>query len=183
MGRIEQLVRSYGKHIAVPWQQGTAPAQRVIMCIYDERYEPVLRAKIDEFNLATTRTGHDWEQFDLSDSFARWLAEQRYAESYFKNPHLLGELAHKFVDYLAERFSAFIEERSPTSNTVISLTGVGSLFPLIKANELVERFAPLVPGRLLVLFPGTMVGNNYRLLDAYDGWDYLATSITADAIY
>jgi hypothetical protein len=33
---------------------------------------------------------------------------------------------------------------------------------------------------LLVLFPGTYENNNYRLLDGYDGWNYLATSITTD---
>ena len=35
-------------------------------------------------------------------------------------------------------------------------------------------------GRLLVFFPGEVEGNNYRLLDARDGWNYLATPITAD---
>jgi len=31
---------------------------------------------------------------------------------------------------------------------------------------------------LLVFFPGTKNDNNYRLLDARDGWNYLAQGIT-----
>jgi len=38
----------------------------------------------------------------------------------------------------------------------------------------------LVHGRLVVFFPGSFEDNNYRLLDGYDGWNYLATPITPD---
>ena len=34
-------------------------------------------------------------------------------------------------------------------------------------------------GRLLVFFPGSREGNVYKLLDAREGWNYLATPITA----
>ena len=36
-----------------------------------------------------------------------------------------------------------------------------------------------IRGRLLVLFPGVYEQNNYRLLDARDGWNYLAIPITS----
>jgi hypothetical protein len=45
---------------------------------------------------------------------------------------------------------------------------------------MVDAFAPLVKGRLLVFFPGSFDDNNYRLLNSYDGWNYLAVPITAD---
>jgi hypothetical protein len=35
----------------------------------------------------------------------------------------------------------------------------------------------LVPGRLLVLFPGEYNEPQYRFLDARDGWNYLAVPI------
>jgi hypothetical protein len=35
-----------------------------------------------------------------------------------------------------------------------------------------------IRGRLLVFFPGRHDGSNYRLLDARDGWNYLAAGIT-----
>jgi len=57
---------------------------------------------------------------------------------------------------------------------------VGSLLGLLKVKEVVDQLAPLVPGRLLVFFPGSYENNNYRLLDGYDGWDYLAVPLTLD---
>jgi hypothetical protein len=35
-----------------------------------------------------------------------------------------------------------------------------------------------IQGRLVVFFPGQFERNNYRLLDARDGWNYLAVPIT-----
>jgi len=45
---------------------------------------------------------------------------------------------------------------------------------------LVDKLSPLVQGRLLVFFPGSCENDNYRLLDGYDGWNYLAVTITED---
>ena len=36
-----------------------------------------------------------------------------------------------------------------------------------------------IQGRLLVFFPGVYEQDNYRLLDARDGWNYHAVPITA----
>mgnify|MGYP000987610382 CR=1 FL=1 len=35
-----------------------------------------------------------------------------------------------------------------------------------------------IRGRLVLFFPGQLEGNNYRLLDARDGWNYLAVPIS-----
>ena len=66
---------------------------------------------------------------------------------------------------------------------VVALLGVGSLFSFLKVKEVVDKLAPKVGGRLLVFFPGTYENNNYRLLNGYDGWNYLAVPITADKEY
>ena len=63
---------------------------------------------------------------------------------------------------------------------MVALSGVASLFGLIKVKQVVERVASDVTGRLLVFFPGRYENNNFRLLDGYDGWDYHAFVITAD---
>ena len=63
---------------------------------------------------------------------------------------------------------------------MVAVSGVGSLFGLSKVKDVVDAFAPRVSGRLLVFFPGSFENNNYRLLDGYDGWNYLAVPITAD---
>jgi hypothetical protein len=86
----------------------------------------------------------------------------------------------KYLDYIEEAFEKHIQENDVDVNTVVALSGVGSLFGFLKIKDVVDRLAPLVEGRLLVFFPGSYENNNYRLLDGYDGWNYLAVPITAD---
>lgn len=183
MSKVKRLIQNYAKYIAVPWRDDAAAAQRVIFCVYGEQEELVLRANIDEFELMTRQAGHEWDVFDLTDSFALWMASQRYAKSYFENPERLQTLYPKYLGWLVEQFSIFLAGRKVGVNTVVALQGVGSLFGFLKVKEVVEKLAPQVPGRLLVLFPGSFEDNNYRLLDGYDGWNYLATPITADKVF
>lgn len=180
MSRVKQLVQSYSSHIAVPWRSDAAAAQRVIFCVYNENEELRLRAKVDEFELVTRQAGHTWALFDLTDSFANWLAPQRYAKSYYEKPHLLSPLLPRFLTHITEEFTNFLEAKQVGEDSVVALKGVGSLFGFLKVKEVVDKLAPLVKGRLLVFFPGSYENNNYRLLDGYDGWNYLAVPITAD---
>jgi hypothetical protein len=139
-----------------------------------------LRARIDEFELVTREAGHGWHLFDLTDIFPDWLASQRYANSYFKKPDLITGILPKFGEEIASRFKTFIQESGADENSVVALKGVGCLFGMAKVKGIVDLIAPSVSGRLVVLFPGSYENNNYRLLDAYDGWGYLAVPITAD---
>jgi hypothetical protein len=181
MSRLKRLTQKYAEHIAVPWRKDTAAAQRVIFCIYDPYLELRLRASIGEFEIATRQSGHKWVSYDLTDSFAKWLSQQRYANNYFQKPHLLPTLLPKYLDYIVDQFTDFINAHEADENTVVAVCGIGSLFGLLKAKEVVDSLAPLVSGRLVVFFPGTYdENNNYRLLDGYDGWNYLAIPLTAD---
>ena len=58
------------------------------------------------------------------------------------------------------------------------MTGIGSLYGFLHISSLVRDIEPDIQGRLVVFFPGSKDGDNYRLLDARDGWNYLATSIS-----
>lgn len=178
--KIKRLIEHYTRHIQVPWRDDAAALQRVIFCVYNESEELRLRARIDEFELATRESGHAWHLFDLTDTFAEWLSSQRYAKSYFKKPELISTILLKYQEAVALRFDVFISEQSVDENAVVALNGVGSLFGLTKVKGIVDLLAPKVPGRLVVFFPGSYENNNYRLLDAYDGWGYLAVPITAD---
>jgi len=180
VSRVKRLLASYAKFIGVPWRGDAAPAQRVIFCVYNENEELRLRAKVDEFEIATRDAGHEWFVFDLTDTFADWLSGQRYAESYFRKPSLLSTLLPQYLRYIIDQFSAFLNEKSVGGNSVVALKGVGSLFGLLKVKDVVDKLSPMVKGRLVVFFPGTFENNNYRLLDGYDGWNYLAVPITAD---
>ena len=48
----------------------------------------------------------------------------------------------------------------------------------VKVSALLNEVNDAIAGRLLVFFPGEHEGNSYRLLDARDGWNYLAIPIT-----
>lgn len=183
--RVNKLVAAYRRHLTVPWQGGLAAIQRVIFCVYDKTDELRLRAHIDEFALATRQADKAWLLFDVTDAFPDWMAAQEYRDAYFDNPEDLagyqtGELT-EFVSSLVARLKTRIaEEAGP--DVVVALLGVGSLFGLARVSTLVEGIKEVVPGRLLVFFPGEYHPENhtYRLLDARDGWNYLAVPLLAN---
>ena len=183
MSKIKRLIQSYSRYIAVPWRDDAAAAQRVIFCVYNETEERLLRAKVDEFEIVTRQAGREWAMFDLTDTFAIWLASQRYAKSYFEKPHLLSTLLPKYLEFIADEFETFLQKNEIGPDSVVAIKGVGSLFGFLKVKEVVDKLAPMVKGRLLVFFPGSYENNNYRLLDGYDGWNYLAVPITANKEY
>ena len=88
--------------------------------------------------------------------------------------------ASRYLTHITAEFKEFLESKQIGDDSVVALQGVGSLFGILKVKEVVDKLAPLVKGRLLVFFPGSYENNNYRLLDGYDGWNYLAVPITAD---
>ncbi len=180
MSRVKRMIQSYGKYISIPWRDDAASAQRVIFCVYNETEELRLRARIDEFEIATRQVNHDWEVFDLTDTFANWLSAQKYAKSYFEKPHLLSTLLPKYLSYIITEFEIFLQKNDINETSVVAIKGVGSLFGFLKVKDVIDKLSPLVKGRLLVFFPGSYEDNNYRLLDGYDGWNYLAVPITAD---
>lgn len=183
MSRIKRLIKTYGDFISVPWRDDVAAAQRVIFCVYHETEERGFRSRIDEFELTSRQAGHDWFHHDLTNTFAEWLTSQRYAKSYFNKPELLATIYPKYLEYLALDFERKILDLETPQNSVVAISGVGSLFGFLKIKDVVDHLAPLASGRLLVFFPGSYENNNYRLLDGYDGWNYLAVPITADKTF
>lgn len=182
MSRVDDLIASYRRFASLPWPTGIAPAQRVWMAVYAPEGERRLRLHLPEFEAATVQAGHGWAEIDVSDVFERWMAGHEYSEAYFANPRLMAPELVGFFDQLVAGVRSQI--RAATSpNAVVALVGAGSLYGLgeqVKVSALIERVQDEVLGRLLVLFPGEVEGNNYRLLGARDGWNYLATPITAE---
>lgn len=178
MSRLKRLLASYAGHIEIPWSRDAAPAQRVIFCVYHEQDERRLRSLLGEFEMATRGAGHPWHLYDITDTFPQWLTAQRYAVSYFRQPHLLETLLPRYVDFLEQQFATFVREQAVAENAVVALLGLGSVFGLARVSELIDRLAPAVAGRLVAFFPGRYERNTYRLFNAYDGWNYLATPIT-----
>jgi hypothetical protein len=146
--------------------------------IYDKLDERRIRARVEEFKLATLNAGHEWHLIDLTNSFARWMTDQEYRESYFKSPDDLDILLPRIRQQVVQDIRSNLhEQRAP--NKIYAILGIGCLFGFAKVSDIVNAVAPDIPGRLLVFFPGEYENNNYRLLDARDGWNYLAVPITA----
>ena len=177
MGRIEDLAAAYGRHVSAPWQRTLAGAQRVTMVIYDKELERSLRARIGEFEQATQRSGHGWKLIDCTNWFSNWMANEEYREAYFEDPGLLGmKLDGEFRPQAARRLTN--ELAAADDNDVVALLGVASLYGFVRVSELIRASEQSIRGRLVVFFPGSKNESNYRLLDARDGWNYLAQSVT-----
>ena len=179
MGKIEQLAERYGQHIATPWQRTVAGAQRVIMVVYDKELERTLRARKQLFELETQKGFHDWFEVDISRTFAEWMSNDDYRDSYFETPtDLRLKLEAEFADEVAKRIQGELTRSDVTETSVVALFGAGSLFGLTRLSKVLKLVERDIRGKLVVFFPGTYDQNNYRLLDARDGWNYLATPIT-----
>lgn len=182
MGRIEDLAAQYLRHITTPTSETIAGAERVIMLVYDKDQERMLRARIEAFENATIQAGRTWFRVDITTAFADWLAASEYREAYFESPDDLKlKLAGELVAYVADRIATTLSRPEADERSVIGVTGVGSLFGLARVSEVLKRLEPSIRGRLLVFFPGTYERGNYRLLDARDGWNYMAVPIAANA--
>ncbi|WP_217922217.1 DUF1788 domain-containing protein [Miltoncostaea oceani] len=179
MSYVDDLVAAYARFVALPWQASLAGPQRVWMAIYPPENERRVRLHIQAFQTATIEAGHQWASIDVTTAFESWMAQHRYRDSYFKNPRMLSGALPSFLDDLARDVREDLSAKG-TPDGVVALLGVGALFGLgdaVKVSALLDRVSDAIAGRLLVLFPGQHEGNSYRLLDARDGWNYLATPI------
>ena len=177
MGRIEDLAAVYERHIKAPWQRTVAGAQRVLLVVYEKELERALRDRVGEFEQATRRSGHDWTLVDCTRWFAEWMGNDEYRDAWFEDPDLLGmKLEGEFRNVVADRLRAELEATS--DNGVVALLGVASLYGFLRVSEVIRSVEHAIPGRLVIFFPGTKNESNYRLLDARDGWNYLAQGVT-----
>lgn len=178
MGRIDKLVENYERFISLPWQKDLAGAQKIIFLVYDKADERKLRARMGNFKIATRTAEHEWHKCDLTKTFADWMAGLDYRESYFEEPEDLElKVESELPDVIAEEIKDVLERAD--DNTVVALSGIASLYGFVSVSEIMKRVEPHIKGRMVVFFPGEHEDNNYRLLGARDGWNYLALPITA----
>ncbi len=177
MGRIEDLAAAYERQVGAPWPRTLAGAQRVTLVVYEKEHERTLRARLGEFEQATRRGGRGWTLVDATRWFADWLAADDYRDAYFESPDLLAmKIEGEFRAAAAERLAAALEGAG--ADDVVALAGVGSLYGFLRVADLIRAVERSIRGRLVVFFPGTKNDASYRLLDARDGWSYLAQCVT-----
>lgn len=175
MSIIDRLVQKYANLVELPWSDTIAGPERVWMLVYPPRDERRLRARIGEFEIATKQAGHGWDLVDLTSEFGRWIDQQDYKESYFERPEDMAMMLDVYGRHLEDRVGERLDRSDDKS--VVGVMGLGSLFGLHSVSALLEGVNDRIHGRLLAFFPGVRDGNNYRLLDAKDGWSYMAIPI------
>jgi hypothetical protein len=180
MAKIDELIAAYGRHIGLPWQSSAPGASRVVMVVYPEGIEREIRARLPEFALQTTKADHTWHHIDLTGAFAAWINAHTFREQYFASPRLLDRAAlTPFTAHVAGRVHAALDACHGDPTAVVAITGTGSLYGVAHVSEILRMVDHAIPGRVVVFFPGELEQNNYRLLGARDGWNYLAVAITA----
>src|SRR5207247_1983723 len=147
-----------------------AEAQRVWFAVYDQTDERRIRARTGDFELRTKEAGHGWALHDYSDTFGRWLAGRKCRDSYFENPEHLDAALANFRETVIQELRAALTHESVKENAVVAVQGIACLFGFVRVSDVVNAVQSSIRGRLLVFFPGEYRNNNYRLLDARDGW-------------
>lgn len=150
------------------------------MLWYAKEHERRIRGRLGEFRVAAQRRGRGWHHLDLAPAFGEWIASQPWFERSARRPATLTTVIGQFEDWLADRVRAALQ--GCCENDILALTGVASLFGITRAQKLIGAVAADIPGRLLVTFPGVHRDGIYRLLDARDGFNYLAVPIPSENV-
>jgi hypothetical protein len=180
MSLIEDLLAEYKRHVSAPWQNGLAGQQRVWFAIYEPTQERRLRFRLSDFEAATLQAGHGWRHLDLTDTFATWMAANEYRESYFDEPELMTYALNDYAATVIQQVGDALDAPGVDDETVVAISGLASLFGFTHVSTTVDAVSGRIKGRLLAFFPGDHdEQNHFRLLDARDGWNYLAVPIKA----
>ncbi|MBY6706228.1 DUF1788 domain-containing protein [Rhodococcus sp. BP-241] len=178
MSRTSDLIDAYAADLKLSWNARLSGGERVRMLVYPPDLERSMRAALPKFELATQQSGHGWSVVDITDDFGAWVGTHRHADAFFAEP---GELTRAIADKFKVELVANLREKlsAAPETEVVTLVGIGSLFPFLSAAGVIKSIDDEVTGRLLVLFPGTYDPDNhsFRLLDARDGFDYRARVI------
>ena len=172
---FDDLIRAYARHVDLPWEGGLSSSERVWILWYGQALERRVSSQIYQFETITRNSGRGWVEFDVGPLFGTWVAEHRYFTRLTKRPSEVTSILPAFATEAAEVIEAVAGYA--TANDVVVLKGIGSLFGLTSVSRLIEQIAPVVPGRLLVTFPGRYQAGAYSLLDARESWNYHATPI------
>jgi len=179
MSEVQDLLRAYEKFIQIPWPDYLSGQEKVWFIVYDPNQERRVRLRVPEFQVATTKAGYKWKSIDITDSFAEWMAQVDYREAYFENPADMDPMLADYTEQLVEKIISKLSAPDVDEKTVFAISGIASLFGLTRASLVMDQLTSHIKGRLAVFFPGSYDGSVYRLLDARDGWNYLAIPITA----
>ncbi len=178
--KIDALLSSYEMVIAEPWSGTLSTSERFMFLVFDPAELRRVEIRLGEFELATNKGNKRWELISLKSCFPTWMSNHDYRDEYFADPEsLVDQLEAEFKQYAIDFINDELKKRNADDQTLIAIKDVSSLFGFGRLSDVLNSLSNDFKGRLLILFPGEYDKNHYRLLDARDGWSYLARPITA----
>lgn len=177
--RIDLLVEAYEKVVKEPWSSALSGQERIWFLVYDPAEQRKVDLQLGDFETAAIKAGKKWKSVSLKQCFPLWMANHEYKESYFQKPKLIvDQLEASFIPYAIQFLKNEMNKIEQDEDILIALKDVSSIFGFARLSEILKSCDKDFKGRLLIFFPGEFEQNHYRLLDARDGWDYLARPIT-----
>lgn len=177
--RIDQLIEAYEKVVSEPWTNTLSGQERVWFLVYDPAEQRRVDLRLGDFENIALREGKKWSSISLKQCFPTWMASHEYREDYFSSPELIvDQLEADFIPYAINYLKEKLSKIDQDQDTLVGVRDVSSLFGFSHLSEIIKACDKEIKGRLLIFFPGEYEQNQYRLLDARDGWDYLARPIT-----
>lgn len=178
--KVDTLLAAFEGVVNEPWTSALSGQERVWFLVYDPAEQRKIDLRIGDFETATMKAGKNWISVSMKRCFPEWMAGHEYKDEYFADPEaLVDQLETEFkqsaIDFLTEQ----MQVRGADDNTLVAVRDVSALFGFARLSDVLNAAAAAFKGRMLIFFPGEYHKNQYRLLDARDGWSYLARPITA----
>ena len=179
ISKMDQIILAYDKVVNEPWANSLSGQERVWFLVYDPAEQRKIDLRMGDFESIAQKAGKHWESISFKNCFPDWMSHHDYREDYFENPeYLVDQLEAEFIPFAINYLRTKLKKIDSDQNTLIAIKDVASLFGFGRLSEILKSCDNDFKGRLIIFFPGEFEHNQYRLLDARDGWDYLARPIT-----
>lgn len=177
---IDKLLFAFETVLKQPWATNLSGKEKVWFLVYDPSEQRKVDFRYNDFLTIIAKANKKAVEISLKKVFAVWMATHEYKEEYFNDPDCLqDQLELNFKDYTVNFCLEELNKQGSDNNTVIILKDVSALYGFVRLSLVIDGLSNYINGRMLVFFPGEYEKNQYRLLGARDGWNYLARPILA----
>lgn len=180
MSKTDQLLTAFEMVVREPWISTLSGQERTWFLVYDPAEQRKVDLRLGDFEMAARNAQKKWITVSLKSCFPTWISSLDYRDAYFADPQaLLDPLEMEFRQYAIDFIVQQIQDQQADEKTLIAVKDISSLFGFARVSDILNGCARAFRGRMLIFFPGEYDKNQFRLLDARDGWSYLARPITA----
>ena len=177
--KIDQLLAAFDKVVKEPWSTVLSGQERVWFLVYDPAEQRKVELRTGDFETYTLKAGKQWRSISLKHCFPAWMTQHDYQEEYFAHPeYIVDQLEAEFIPFAIQFLKTELRKIDQDQHTLVAIKDVSALFGFARLSEVLKGCEKDFSGRMLIFFPGEFQHNQYRLLDARDGWSYLARPIT-----